>query len=586
MNPMNPAGWPRDILDEYQEEGRIGRRSDPYTGDSDNALVIGSTTPVAQYVAQQTIKAGGNAVDAAIAMSLAQVTCSAGAWVSFAGIATMVIRDPKTGAFHSINGPYKTFRNETDPMSIPHEEPSGRTALVPGYFAALDAAHKQFGKLDWADLFLPSIWLAREGVAITSDVHMAAINMRRDVLKRLPETSDIYFPGGEDPWRPDGWFKQPALAETLSRVADEGIDYIYKGDWADAFVAQVSADGGKVTKEDLESYEPVCSPAIHARAYGYDLYGTALPDDGGVHLMEAVRLAEALELGDTEIDGEALYWLNEIVQQTFAHRVMPDKASRLTDEHRDYVAEKMRDAGGRIAPSQIISGTHSDYVVTADAEGYVVSMCHSINSVMWGGTGLNVGGISIPDSAGIQKIEVARVVPGDYLPNPMNPLIAAKDGDWVLASSSIGGGLMMTTVQCLHAALGLGVDVTDIGNRTLVHGMDMGNGDTVVSGGGEGGDDQANADRIAQLTQQAFMNAKNQLDIEHEFMKYFPSSIEDSVDPAVLAKATEMGGKFAPVPRSNPEMPRGFWVGLAKDPATGKLKGVKTAGAAGLILSA
>ena len=87
--------------------------------------------------------------------------------------------------------------------------------------------------------------------------------------------------------------------------------------------------------------------------------------------------------------------------------------------------------------------------------------CHTINSMMWGGTGINVGGISIPDSAGFQQSLLSTVKPGDYVPNVTNPNIVCKNGRPVLASSAIGTGLIQTTPQCLHAFLALGTSASN-----------------------------------------------------------------------------------------------------------------------------
>ena len=248
----------------------------------------------------------------------------------------------------------------------------------------------------------------------------------------------------------------------------------------------------------------------------------------------------------------------------------------------------MRDSGGQIAPSSLVKGTHSDYCVAADADGLVVTVCHSINSMMWGSTGLNVGGISIPDSASGQQMDLARLSPGDYLPNPMNPMIACRDGQWVLATSSIGAGLMQTTLQCVHAVLALGLDVSEAGGRTLLHGVDYGSGDSVVSGDEQKPSAQASTpeQRFQALISEVMSEVSDPRDIEWRLKQKVDLCIEDSIAPDVLAGARALGARLKTVSRTTAAIPRGFWVGVSRDPASGQLSATKSAGAAGLVLPA
>jgi gamma-glutamyltranspeptidase/glutathione hydrolase len=104
--------------------------------------------------------------------------------------------------------------------------------------------------------------------------------------------------------------------------------------------------------------------------------------------------------------------------------------------------------------------------VVVDRWGNVAAVTHSINSVLWGNTGIFVGGVSIPDSAAFQQDAMKRAGPGHRLPESMSPLIVARDGDGdgngdrrpVLASSAIGGGLHQRNIQILAGILEFGLD--------------------------------------------------------------------------------------------------------------------------------
>ncbi len=583
MSEMSPARWSKDELDHYLALSRSGREYRPMVGESDHSMVIGSTGPFAQYCGVRALKAGGNAVDAAVVTSLAQVVLAAGAWVSMAGIAGMVIHDPATGEVHSINGPYKTFERETEPLTIP-ATPSGRSALVPGYFASIFSAHEKFGKLSWADVLEPAIWLAANGIPV-NDILLATMPGRKPVLERLPATREIFFPNGEDVFKEGGWFRQPLLAETLRKVASDGPDYIYRGEWARQFVERVSAEGGKVELSDLSGYRPIVSKALGARAYGHDVYSLPAPENGGCTLIEGLRLLEALEVENPIDDGESLYWFTQVILQSASRREISHE-DRLSDAGIARTAEAMRARGAAVPPSELKQGSHSDYVVTADSSGMMVAMCHTINSMMWGGTGINVGGISIPDSASFQQALLATLKPGDYMPNVTNPNIVLKDGKPVLVSGSIGTGLIQTTLQCLHAFLGLGMSVDRIVNQLLIHGSTLGTGDSVTSGGGSDGSKKMSDIIKAQqeLGQRAAADCKAPEDMVMHVLRLMAVAVQKGVPANVIAEARARGVLLEEMDHEDPLLPRGFWGAISLESGTGRLRGARTAGASGQVI--
>src|SRR5262249_37519229 len=100
---------------------------------------------------------------------------------------------------------------------------------------------------------------------------------------------------------------------------------------------------------------------------------------------------------------------------------------------------------------------HSDAVVAVDERGNLAALCHSINTTWWGSTGIFVDGVSIPDSASFQQVEIAQAGPGNRLPDVMNPVMVTKDGQPKLASACIGASLHETTIQHLVSVLDFGM---------------------------------------------------------------------------------------------------------------------------------
>lgn len=581
---MNPEHWPQAELRRQLDNNRAHSDFNSAIGASSGGMVVGSTGPFAQYCGAQALRAGGNAVDAAVTTALAQITLCAGAWVSFAGIATLIIHDPATGETHSVNGPFRTFKDETQASTIPAAPlASGRTALVPGFFAAMHAAHRRFGRLPWAELLAPAIWLCDHGIPV-GDALSGMVTTRREVLQRLPETREVFFSGGADAWSTGRWFRQPALGHTLRKVAEQGAAYIYEGEWADAFVRQVGAEGGKVSREDLATYRAIESRPLRASIYGHELRTVPAPDNGGATLAEGLKLLEAMKIGDPLAGGEDLYWMTQILHQTSGHALFGNE-ERVSEAHVARVAAAMRAAGGAVAPSRLLVGSHSDYVVTADADGMMVSVCHSINTALWGATGLNVGGISIPDAASFQQQALALVKPGDFLPNPMNPSILYKDGRPLLACSSIGSGLMSVSLQCLHSMLALGLDVQAAVQRPRLHGSNLQGGDSVISGAGSSGRALSLTERIAQLMHKARSMSGDPRDLSMQFALMLPLCIEAGVDAAVVDAARARGALLDRMEVNDHAMARGYWGGIQRDAASGRLRSGRTPGASGQIVA-
>ena len=130
---LSPARWPDGELEKYTE---LGRNGDPlhHVAEGTKGMIVSTNEALAIRAGLEALKQGGTAADAAITTSLTQISMAAGCWVSYAGIMTMIYYEAETGRVHSMNAAFNTVREEDDPLSIPPPgNPSGRTALVPGF---------------------------------------------------------------------------------------------------------------------------------------------------------------------------------------------------------------------------------------------------------------------------------------------------------------------------------------------------------------------------------------------------------------------------------------------------------------------
>ena len=467
---LSPANWDaakRVAL--FERNARMGDADAMAVGS--HGAIAATTGAPAVHAGLTALENGGNAIDAVLSTSLAQISLAMGCWVSYAGIFELVYYDAKSGQVYNLNAGYNSVLGESDPSSIPFgtdadgkPTPSGRTALVPGYFAGVQAAHEKFGRLPFESLFEPAVSIAEEGMRVTS-YQESLIDYRKDVLSRLPETRAVFGKADGSFYRAGDLLKQTALTATLKAVAKQGADYIYQGPWAAKFVEAVQADGGKITLEDMARYEVIWPQPLEYDFGDYSLHMTGRPGQGGTHLAEALNLARVsglAEMGDYRASPEAFFWFTQFTHAAdishvprFARGALffgldTGMQNRATENHARALWDKMSRGDFRLTSAPKKVPKHSDAIVVMDKWGNIAAVTHSINAYAWGTTGIFVDGVSIPDSASFYQSVLAELEPGSRLPNPVEPLIMFKNGKPIGAFSSIGEGLHQKMFAVLY----------------------------------------------------------------------------------------------------------------------------------------
>ncbi len=485
---LSPEAWRADY-DRFME-AQLVERSKAGVASGRNGAVTVAYNGLAARAGLAALEQGGNAMDALLTAAVAQVALTAGAPISYFGILSLVYYDAETKSVHTMNAEWNTVIGETSPMTIPggidmaSEEgilganPSGRTALVGGFMKGVGAAHERFGKLPFVQIFAPAIYVAEEGMPISKK--MAGYwEMRTPDLARLPETRATLLKPDGSPYTAGDTFRQPALAKTLRAVAEEGVDYMYTGPWARKLVDAVQADGGKMTLEDLASYEVAWDdPLVADLGDGYRVYTNPSPNNGGVALIEAQRLARAsgmLKDGHWTESGEGLrkalditqlYVLDFLPNATLA-QLYPDveftPEARVTEENAAKLWQHV-ESGKRLMQWNITRDSppkHSDDVVAIDQWGNIAAITQSINCVIWGKTGIVVDGITIGDPASFQQMQIQRAGPGQRLESPTETGILFRGNDPVLGFASMGSGLHQRTFQGLLNFMHYGMTVDE-----------------------------------------------------------------------------------------------------------------------------
>lgn len=410
----------------------------------------------------EMLKKGGSAIDAALSIALAQVVHAVGSWVSAAGLMTLVYYDAASGKISSMNAGFNTVQSELDPLSIPMSSlldpakpdlvTSGRAALVPGFFAGLQAAHEKFGKTPFARLFDSGIALAEQGVEVDADF-AGYILSNRTHFSRLPDTKAIFTKPNGEFYDIGDIFKQPAIASFLRTVAEEGVDHIYKGAWGRKLIAGLQADGGKMTMQDLADYRVEWADPIHMNYKGYDVYSLHQAHffQGMLGLAQSGDLAA---MGRYYESPETFYWYHKIFRATGTNMaMMGEQINQLAVPAEDWLdPAKVRAYWQQIREGTFPAGPrngkehHSDGIVVVDSQGNIASLLHSTNT---GGIGLFVDGVSIPGVAANQQEGIKKIGPGKKLPNFIPNTIVMNKGKPYIATVATGYALHQETLKVL-----------------------------------------------------------------------------------------------------------------------------------------
>lgn len=482
---LSPAHWPAGEYERYLDAQAVDRTTAGTAKGSHGAVTV-AYEGLAARAGLEALKRGGNAIDAALTTALAQVALAAGAPISYFGILSLVYHEASTGKTHTMNAEWNTVVGERDPMSIPGAidfsstaamrggaVPSGRTALVGGFMKGVEAAHERFGKLHFASLFDPAIYVAERGVGVTPQLATIFEYRDKDIRRRAETRETLVRPDGRR-YAEGDVFRQPRLAETLRGIAAHGADYMYGGPWGEKLIKAVRAEGGRMTLADLENYQVIwADPLVADLRGGYSVRTNNAPNLGGLSLVEAQNLADAAGLSSgphwTEspsslkraLDITQLFGITMVPKETqaalypgidFGHtaRVSKDHAAALW---------KLVESGKTFTEWRRTGPMHSDDVVAVDGDGNMAAITHSINSVLWGKTAINIDGVSVGDPASFQQAAIAQVEPGARLPAPTETGILFKDDAPMVAFASMGAGLHQRTFQGLLNVTCFGMDV-------------------------------------------------------------------------------------------------------------------------------
>lgn len=306
--------------------GRIAK-----TFGSAQRFMVAAANPLAADAGREILRRGGSAVDAAIAVQLVlnlvepqSSGIGGGAFLvhwdeAGRSVATMDGRETAPAAAR----PNRFIGQDGKPMKFQEAVVGGRSVGVPGTFKLLEAAHRRWGKLPWAEVLAPAIKLAENGFAISPRLN-GLLSRETSLAKNALAAAYFYEPDGKA--KAVGTvLRNPAFAATLKAVAERGTDAFYSGAVAEDIVATVTGhptNPGDITLADLAGYgvverEPVCG------AYRvWRICGMGPPSSGAIAIQQMLGILETRDLARMKAGPEAVHWFSEAGRLAFADRAL------------------------------------------------------------------------------------------------------------------------------------------------------------------------------------------------------------------------------------------------------------------------
>jgi gamma-glutamyltranspeptidase / glutathione hydrolase len=333
---------------------------------------------------------------------------------------------------------------------------------VPGTLKIWCQAIERFGRLDLATVMAPAIRHAEHGFRATPYL-VDAITESTESLTRFPASATTFLPGGRPP-RPGDVIRQPDYARTLRTIAAEGPDALYGGAIGATVADFMRSAGGIITLDDLRKYRTVDRVPVRGTYRGYEIVGPPPPSAGGIHIIEMLNILEGYDLAAMGY-GTADYFhlLAEVLKIGFADRDASTGDPDFVDVPVDKLTAKPYAAARRSeidpgkaqrylpgAGAAARHGAHTTHVTTADAEGNVVAMTQTINSLFGSkvtvpGTGMllnNTMALFDPHPGGPNSVGA-----GKRMRSSMAPTIVLHDGRPALALGLPGGVRISTSVM-------------------------------------------------------------------------------------------------------------------------------------------
>lgn len=486
--PFHAWGFDYETPSISPEEGS-GYEEKP--GWSADTFAVAAANPLATDAGHQVLKAGGNAIDAAIAVQMVlglvepqSSGLGGGAFLLYYDGDDVRAYGGREAAPAAVDG--DLFMGEGEPLAFMEAVASGRSVGVPGTVRLMEKAHAAHGSLPWEALFTPAITLAEEGFEVSPRLHTSLAN--DEALRDNELAHAFYYDQDGNPIEVGETLKNPALAAVLKRIASDGSHAFYQGDIAQDIVDRITQHPerpGEMALDDLATYEAITRDPICTPWQQWEVCGFPPPSSGHITVMQILGMLDQQPLLEAPLDDGVTSsgWLHQFLEASrlafadrnyyiadpdFVEAPGGDWSSMLAP---DYLAERSELIGkesmgnsaehgrpGEMQTSFAAQPTQPEYgtshISIVDAEGRSVSMTTTIEQAFGsrimsdGGTGLPGGFMlnnELTDFAFQPEEEgepvANRVEPGKRPRSSMSPtLIFDKESGELVGSLGSPGG--------------------------------------------------------------------------------------------------------------------------------------------------
>ncbi len=438
------------------------------------AAMVVSGHPVASQVGRDILRAGGNAVDAAVAVGFALAVLHPEAG-NIGGGGFMVFRTAdgtvrsldyrETAPGRASRDMYLDANGEPTELSVTGHLSAG----VPGSVAGLTEAHQRMGRLPFDSVIAPAIRLAREGFVV-DEYRSESIQSDSARLAMFPASAASFLPGGRPP-APGSRLVQPDLAATLEAIRREGASGFYQGRVADLIVAEMERGGGLISHEDLARYQAIWREPVTIHYRGHTIYSMPPASSGGVTMGEILNIVEGYDPLPPFGTPALIHREAEAMRRAFTDRnahlgdpgYVDNPVERLLSK--DYAESLRRQIGERASPTPrfepaAAGGSSTTHYSVVDAEGNAVSCTTTLNNSY--GSAVTVTGAGFllndemddfatapgkPNMYGLVQGEANAIAPGKRMLSAMTPsIVLDPSGQLYLVVGTPGGPRIITMV--------------------------------------------------------------------------------------------------------------------------------------------
>ena len=432
---------------------------------------------IASEIGFQVIKSGGNAIDAAVATGFAMAVTHPTAG-NIGGGGFIVYRpasgEPTSYDFREV-GPSRSSPEMwlTDgKYDFEKHHNSHLSVGVPGTVAGLHLAWKEHGSKPWKELVEPAITLARDGFEVSHGLARSLASMIPE-FKKYPASLAQFSKNGQ-PYEAGEILKQPDLARTLTRIAEQGPAGFYEGETAALIEKEMRANGGLITMADLKAYQAKKRDVLKGTYRGYDVFGMAPPSSGGMAIIQMLNVLEGFDLKANGYgSAKNIHLTAEAMRRAFADRARylgdPDFEKDIPIPmliSKDYATQQRKS----INPDKASKSSTSSFTWTSespetthlsivDAKRNAVAMTYTLeygygSRIVVPGAGFllnnEMGDFNaapgLTDERGLIGTTANLARPGKRMLSSMAPTIIARDGQLFMVTGTPGGRTIINTV--------------------------------------------------------------------------------------------------------------------------------------------